>query len=73
MELQVINLESELKIYKSLFFVCFFFNYKIIIKKFSIPDLKVILVNSKVERNTSRMVQYVKDKFDKVSIYKYLL
>ena len=29
---------------------------------FSIPNLKVILVNSKVERNTSRMVQTVKER-----------
>lgn len=33
---------------------------------FSLPDLRVILVNSKVERNTSRMVQIVKEKLKKV-------
>lgn len=33
---------------------------------FSVPDLKVILVNSKVERNTSRMVQTVRDRLKKV-------
>nr|CAD2183765.1 unnamed protein product [Meloidogyne enterolobii] len=31
----------------------------------NIPDLKVILVNSRVERNTSRMVQTVKDNYKK--------
>jgi mevalonate kinase len=30
-----------------------------------VPDLKVILVNSKVERNTSRMVQAVRDRLKK--------
>lgn len=33
---------------------------------FSLPELKVILVNSKVERNTSRMVAVVKEKLKKV-------
>ncbi|KFD63412.1 hypothetical protein M514_08322 [Trichuris suis] len=32
---------------------------------FSLPDLKVLLVNSKVERNTSRMVSLVKDRLKK--------
>lgn len=31
----------------------------------NIPDLRVILVNSKVERNTTRMVQTVKDRLKK--------
>ncbi|KAH7731406.1 CBN-MVK-1 protein [Aphelenchoides avenae] len=31
----------------------------------NVPDLKVILVNSKVERNTSRMVQTVRDRLKK--------
>ncbi|PAV56392.1 hypothetical protein WR25_15498 [Diploscapter pachys] len=31
----------------------------------NLPDLRVILVNSKVERNTSRMVQIVKEKLKK--------
>lgn len=33
---------------------------------FSLPELRVILVNSKVERNTSRMVQTVKERLRKV-------
>ena len=33
----------------------------------SLPDLRVILVNSKVERNTSRMVATVKERLKKVS------
>ena len=32
---------------------------------FSLPDLRVILVNSKVERNTARMVQTVKERLKK--------
>ncbi|VDL81704.1 unnamed protein product [Nippostrongylus brasiliensis] len=34
----------------------------------SLPDLRVILVNSKVERNTSRMVQTVKERLKKVNV-----
>ncbi|VDN03081.1 unnamed protein product [Thelazia callipaeda] len=34
-------------------------------KLFSLPDLRVILVNSRIERNTSRMVQTVKERLKK--------
>lgn len=44
--------------------VCFLF-----VSQFSLPDLRVILVNSKVERNTSRMVQTVKERLKKVRLY----
>lgn len=53
------NQPRESRIYKS--------NIQIINNhlKFSVPDLKVILVNSRVERNTTRLVQTVRDRFKK--------
>lgn len=62
-ELQVTNLEDLLKVYES---ECRHRCINIERSNFSIPNLKVILVNSKVERNTSRMVQAVKEKMKRV-------